>query len=420
MIVYILQVVFFQLVAIVFYDIALSKLSFFKGNRVYLIGIFLISFVLPFLGGFFNSDSAALISEIQVQEIVVDQVENLNSIEKEFHYNGFLILYLAGLSIGLFYLGRGVVDLISLWKNSSRRKFNGFTVLISQEKISAFSFFNLIFISERQFRENREVILRHELMHCRAFHSMDKTLFSIFKVLMWFNPIVYLYASRLAEVHEYQTDYRSIKFNNLNGYIDQLLNETFQTENINFVNPFYQKSLIKKRIVMLLKTPNQKSNAIRYVLIIPMLLMMLFVSSCTEEDTMEELPMLSETELQARPSLPFALIEQPPIYPGCEELSKEDTRACLNRNMQLFVKENFDVKLGQNLGLKPGKNRIFVLFTIDANGQVSDVRSRAKHPSLEEEAIKVISSIPDMTPAFHEGERVTVKYSMPIVFNVEE
>jgi TonB family protein len=84
-----------------------------------------------------------------------------------------------------------------------------------------------------------------------------------------------------------------------------------------------------------------------------------------------------------------------------------------------FVGANFDTKIGKALNLT-GVNRVIVQFKIDENGNVVDVKSRAPHPKLEEEAKRVINSLPQMTPGEQNGKAVGVMYSLPIVFQVNE
>jgi protein TonB len=75
--------------------------------------------------------------------------------------------------------------------------------------------------------------------------------------------------------------------------------------------------------------------------------------------------------------------------------------------------------LANELGLS-GRQRIYVKFKIDKFGDVVDVIARAPHPKLEEEAVKVITSLPHMIPGKQRGVPVGVVYSLPIIFRVEE
>jgi periplasmic protein TonB len=70
------------------------------------------------------------------------------------------------------------------------------------------------------------------------------------------------------------------------------------------------------------------------------------------------------------------------------------------------------------LGLEPGTKRIFVVFIIDKNGNITNIESRAPHKSLQLEAERVVKSLPKMEPGKQRGKPVGVKYSLPIVFEI--
>ena len=114
----------------------------------------------------------------------------------------------------------------------------------------------------------------------------------------------------------------------------------------------------------------------------------------------------------------FAIIEDVPVYPGCKG-NKQQLRDCLSQEIDKFVKRKFNADLAGDLGLSPGKKRIFVMFKIDKNGNVTNVQARAPHARLQKEAIRVVSALPKMTPGKQRGRAVGVKYSLPITFNVE-
>lgn len=116
--------------------------------------------------------------------------------------------------------------------------------------------------------------------------------------------------------------------------------------------------------------------------------------------------------------VPFAIIEDVPVYPGCKG-NKAKLRACLQEKISKLVNRKFNADLASDLGLAPGIKRIFVMFKIDKTGKVVDIRARAPHKRLQEEAIRVIKLIPKMTPGKQRGKPVGVKYSLPIAFKVE-
>lgn len=118
--------------------------------------------------------------------------------------------------------------------------------------------------------------------------------------------------------------------------------------------------------------------------------------------------------------IPFPILEDAPIYPGCESRPKSQQKKCFTEHITKHVNRKFNPDLAANLGLTPGKKRIFVMFKIDKTGNVVNIRARAPHKSLEKEAIRIVNLIPKMTPGKQRGRAVGVKYSLPIVFNVQD
>ena len=131
---------------------------------------------------------------------------------------------------------------------------------------------------------------------------------------------------------------------------------------------------------------------------------------------------VTEEQKELDPSLPipFAVVEQVPVFPGCEGLeTMEEQKECMTRNINMHVNKNFNIGLGKELGLT-GVNRIYVQFKVSKEGEVTGVRSRAPHPDLGAEAERVVNELPDMEPALHGGKEVAVLYSLPITFQIAE
>ncbi|VAW20662.1 Ferric siderophore transport system, periplasmic binding protein TonB, partial [hydrothermal vent metagenome] len=116
---------------------------------------------------------------------------------------------------------------------------------------------------------------------------------------------------------------------------------------------------------------------------------------------------------------PFMIIENVPVFPGCKGNNAE-LRACFSSQMSKFVSKNFDSELASDIGLSSGSiQRIFVMFKIDKDGNITNIQARAPHKKLKEEAIRVIKLLPKMTPGKQRGRAVGVRYGLPIVFRVE-
>jgi len=115
-------------------------------------------------------------------------------------------------------------------------------------------------------------------------------------------------------------------------------------------------------------------------------------------------------------TVPFAIIDEVPTYPGCSG-TNEERKNCMQENLTKHVLDNFDTNIAKKVGLS-GKQTILVQFLIDLNGNAVKVVSRAKAPELQAEAARVINSIPTMQPGIQRGQPVQVIYAMPIIFEV--
>ncbi|MGB5418928.1 energy transducer TonB, partial [Algibacter sp.] len=117
--------------------------------------------------------------------------------------------------------------------------------------------------------------------------------------------------------------------------------------------------------------------------------------------------------------IPFAIVDQVPVFPGCENLSSTEQKKCMSSKISNHVSLEFNTKMADSLKLK-GRQRINVIFKINSEGDVVDVRARAEHVGLETEAIRVIKTLPKFQPGEQKGKKVNVPYSLPIIFAVAE
>ncbi|CAM1358632.1 MULTISPECIES: energy transducer TonB [Tenacibaculum] len=137
----------------------------------------------------------------------------------------------------------------------------------------------------------------------------------------------------------------------------------------------------------------------------------------SEAVEVEDIQEVEEVE-EVVEDVPFAIIEEVPVFPGCSG-TKAQKKECLNKKLQKHIQRNFNAELANELGLSPGKKRIYVQFKIDKDGSITNVVARAPHPRLKKEAERVARKIPKMKPGRQRGRPVRVGYTLPITFNVE-
>lgn len=137
----------------------------------------------------------------------------------------------------------------------------------------------------------------------------------------------------------------------------------------------------------------------------------------TEAVEVEEIVEVEEAE-EVVEDVSFMIIEDVPVFPGCKG-NKAELKACFSKMVQKHFSRKFDAELPNELGLSPGKKRVFIGFKIDQQGNIVNIQARGPHPKIESEVISVMNKLPKMTPGRQRGKPVGVKYSIPFSLIVE-
>lgn len=212
---------------------------------------------------------------------------------------------------------------------------------------------------------------------------------------------------------------------------------------------------------MLQKSKSNRIAKFKYLLLFPIIAAMLVYTSCTQSsevnktgsvsEKIEELNLLLQEENLSEENyrelmmlisnhsenkvveireevevnnyynsdiVPFAIIDKVPTYPGCTG-TNEELKDCMSKKIFDFVFNEFNKDISKNLGLI-GRQRISVQFKIDKFGDIVDVKARAPHSKLKEEAVRVVKKLPKMKPGEQDGKTVEVLYSLPILFKIDE
>ncbi len=144
-------------------------------------------------------------------------------------------------------------------------------------------------------------------------------------------------------------------------------------------------------------------------------------TEATQDDVVETVMEVSDVETaedEEEIIVPFAIIENAPIFPGCESATtNEERKACFQRMVQAHVSKEFTYPPSAlELGIT---GRVFVQFYIDTKGNVTSIRTRGPDKLLETEAARIIASLPSMKPGQQRGKAVKVPYSIPINFMIQ-
>jgi len=130
----------------------------------------------------------------------------------------------------------------------------------------------------------------------------------------------------------------------------------------------------------------------------------------TEIADVDDIP---EAEEEEDVDVPFILVEEAPIFPGCENAS--DKKACFNKMINKHIKKNFRYpEIAQEMGIQ---GKVYMHFIIQKDGSIGDIRiARSPDKNLGGEASRIVHKLPKMKPARQRGNPVRVPFSLPINF----
>ncbi len=293
MIRFILECMAFQLLFLIVYDLFLKRETFFQWNRVYLLGTFVLSLLLPWIK--IEALKTTVSSEyfvypeylwgLDMSEGVFVSPENSPS----FNFSTSEIICYGGMLMAAMLFTYKLYQINRLKARGEIRYFKDFTRVVIRNSEMAFSFFRSIFLGDKVLEKDHESIIQHELVHIEQRHSWDLLFFELMRIVSWFNPLVYVYQNRVSELHEFIADAKVAKTHKSEHY-QLLLSQVFQTQHISFINQFFKSSLVKKRIVMLQKSKSKKVWQLKYLLLAPLVVGMLIYTSMEAQEKVEANP----------------------------------------------------------------------------------------------------------------------------------
>jgi len=243
-----------------FYRLLLSKETFHRFNRVALLGVLVLSCLIPMIEVTTHDASGFLVLEEMILMAEVEPAGVLDETSNPFPWRALMLLvYMAGI---LFFVIRHLWSLgrmLRLLRVSRKEDLgDGITLFVHDDKeVAPFSWMKNIAVSETDLAESREAVLMHERAHIHNRHSWDLLLGEVCVFFQWFNPAAWLLKQELQTIHEYEADEWVIE-NGIDAKTYQLLiiKKAVGARLYSIANSFNHSSL-KKRITMMIK---KKSN----------------------------------------------------------------------------------------------------------------------------------------------------------------
>jgi len=415
----------------IFYLLVFYKDTFWATRRFYLVFSILLSVVYPFisLSGWLEKQEpmqAIMTNYVQLKDITITNapVSYLN-IEN-------ILLGVYGLvSIILFI--RMVVQFSSIlhWRMKGKKQIlHGVEIVSIDSMITPFSFFSTIFMNPSLHNEQETgQILKHEVTHARQRHSLDVLLSELITSIFWINPAAWLLKREIRQNLEFLADNSVLKSGiDSKSYQYHLLQLSYQIPENQLINRF-NISPLKKRITMMNQQKTKKAGILKYSLIVPLALALVLssnaetlVSSASKIVTSGEMPNSEKTNQQVSPKSTkpspvikkdksqgdkiYVMADKMPQYPGGES----ELLNYIGHNLKYPV-------IAQVNGIQ---GKVIIRFVVNKTGKVEKAEIvRSLDPECDKEALRVIKTLPKFIPAEQNGEKVSIYYTLPITFRLD-
>ena len=254
--------------------IFLSKETFHRFNRCMLVGIMLVSLVMPMFH-FTTEHPTTLNEEVYIVQnyiehdttpiiVTAQQAQGITWIQ------ALTWIYMAGVVLMLILTLVQATSLIRFMSSGVRHTDSqGNTVILHNNDVPPFSIFRYIVMSVKDYESSRQYILTHEQEHIRLGHTYDLLLLQGMKTLMWFNPFIWFLSRDLKAVHEYEADQAVINQGiDAKSYQQLLVMKVVGNRLQPFTNNLNHGSL-KKRIVMMYQKPSNRWLMLKALCAIP-------------------------------------------------------------------------------------------------------------------------------------------------------
>ncbi len=263
------------------YFLLLRNIKTFGFNRYYLLFSLLVSIVIPFIHIQTDiyapvyptiQDISAIANGFVLQENVTGQSgQNMFTAANIVSFVYFLIS-----AILFIRLIRNLYSLTKKIRKSDRLTGPQKNILLVPEKTLPYSFFNNIFINRSDYKKGKidHELMLHENVHCHQFHSLDILIIELIKIILWFNPVIWLYKKDMQLNHEYLADEGVLSGCDLSSYQQTILKLVFRN-NSTYLASNFNYSLTKKRLIMMKKN-NSSHTIVRKVAVVTMAMILVF------------------------------------------------------------------------------------------------------------------------------------------------
>jgi len=396
------------------YALLLRQETFFRANRAYLTGSVALGILLALpLEWFAAWPDETAVSVIVLPAVTVGLQRTEVLLQNWNWLDNLWIAYAIGATLALSRLSWGLFRIIRMAaRGEKERMADGCILVKTTETQVPFSFFKWVFVPHAiqlsESSNSHHAMLAHERAHAQGWHSLDVLLLELLCVAFWFHPLAHWYRRALRTVHEYLADAEASRQTDRRQYGLLLIRQAQSGVSLAFVNHFFQSPL-KQRLIMLTRNASPALRAWKYGLVLPVFAF-LFLFACQKavpEQPKNDQPQISERSVPDGSINTFELfdVDQPPQFPGGQAALKQ------------FFLEN--IKFPEAARAEVAEGLVTVTFVVDENGAVTQVESlKSDRQDFQDEAIRVVESMPNWEPGRKDGKAVSVKFTLPIKFKL--
>lgn len=277
-----------------FYRLLLKKESFHRLNRMVLVGMVIVSFLVP-LCIITIHKPMEMATANETGEVIRIQ-ETAGDFAAPWWSMALTILFWAGVG---FVLARMVISILSVVRIIRRSQCvleeDGCKVFVTEREMDPFSWMRYIVLSQKDWECPHESILTHEKAHIRHRHSVELLLVDILTAFQWFNPAIWMLRMDLQEVHEYEADNAVLQSGaNLKEYQYLLVRKTVDKSGFYVANSF-SHSTLKNRIAMMKKRNSPLGRGWRVLGLLPLICMCVGLQT---ETVYDDLPLRQEKTVE--------------------------------------------------------------------------------------------------------------------------
>ena len=194
-------------------------------------------------------------------------------------------------SVLLVWLGGGIWKLMRRIYASALEVCDGYVrVQPADADTPTFSFFRYLVLNPAD-RDN-PLILRHELVHIRQYHSIDVVALALLRAVFWACPALWLLERAVREVHEFLADHVAIRQvpnqparQGVEQYARFLVDYAFGVRPDALTNGFFNPTLLKRRIQMIQQRATNRWALGKYALVLPLVVALLAMTTARQEIT---------------------------------------------------------------------------------------------------------------------------------------